>query len=178
MILKAYYAGGRIDVFDTDHLVDCTPQPGNLLVNYTLDLTDVNGESLWLRSYYYEAAQAYKNESGPTGLPIARRRDGWSFLIADEEDLEKLNRLTMDGETVLAQIAGELIDMTALSWAYSIADEYSQMILRAYSFFTLTTLNGEGDTEDSLYSDIGVPQKAFEWIANSVNNQTPEEPRF
>lgn len=58
MIVKAYYAGGRIDVFDTDHLVDAVPQPGNLLANYTLDFSDLAGDSLWLRSYYHEAADA------------------------------------------------------------------------------------------------------------------------
>ena len=88
MIVKAYYTGGRIDVFDTDRMTDGVPQPGNLLTNYTLDLADVNGESLWLRSYYYEAAQAYKGEPGPKGLPVARRRDGWSFLIADADDMQ------------------------------------------------------------------------------------------
>lgn len=108
MILKAHYEGGRIDMFDTDHLVDCVPQPGNLLTNYTLDLADVNGESLWLRPYYYEAAESYKEEPGPAGLPVARIRDGWSFLIADEDDLKKLIRLTLGNETVLIQMAGSL----------------------------------------------------------------------
>lgn len=79
MIIKAYYAGGRIDVFDTDRMTDGIPQPGNLLTNYTLDLSDVGEECLWLRSYYYEAADAYKDEPGPTGLPMARRRDGLEF---------------------------------------------------------------------------------------------------
>ena len=49
---------------------------------------------------------------------MARRRDGWSFLLADVEDVQRLNRLTLDGETVLAQMAGELVDVSALSWAY------------------------------------------------------------
>ena len=119
MIVKAYYSGGRIDVFDTDRMTDGIPQPKNLLTNYTLDLADVNGESLWLCSYYYEAADAYKEEPGPKGLPVARRRDGWSFLIADAEDMQRLNRVTVDGETVLVQIAGEFVDATAFSLMYS-----------------------------------------------------------
>ena len=127
MIVKVYYAGGRIDVFDTDHLVDGIPQPGNLLTNYAIDLADVNGESVWLRSYYYEAAPAYKEEPGPKGLPVARRRDGWSFLIADADDVSRLNRLTVDGETVLVKIAGDLVDATALSLAYDVAEEYGPM---------------------------------------------------
>ena len=108
MILKAYYSGGRIDVFDTDHHVDAVPQRGNLLANYTLDLSDVAGDGIWLRSYYHEAAEAYREEPGPTGLPVARRRDGWSFLVADADDLERINRLTVDGETVLIRVGGRL----------------------------------------------------------------------
>ncbi len=132
MIVKAYYSGGRIDVFDTDRMTDGVPQPGNLLTNYTLDLSDVNGESLWLCSYYYEAAQAYKDEKGPKDLPVARRRDGWSFLLADAEDTQKLNRVVVDGETVLVQVAGELIDATALNWAYTLATDYPIMSSCAY----------------------------------------------
>lgn len=132
MIVKAYYAGGRIDVFDTDRMTDGVPQPGNLLTNYTLDLADVNGESLWLCSYYYEAAQAYRGEPGPKGLPVARRRDGWSFLIADADDMRRLNRVTMDGETVLVQIEGELVDAAALAWACDVAEEYEPKIEQVY----------------------------------------------
>lgn len=128
MIAKAYYSGGRIDVFDTDRMTDGVPQCGNLLTNYTLDLADVNGESLWLCSYYYEAAEAYKEELGPKGLPVARRRDGWSFLIADADDLQSLNRVTLDGETVLIQIAGELVDAVSLAWASEVADVFMPQI--------------------------------------------------
>ena len=145
MILKAYYSDGRIDVFDTDHIIDCVPQPGNLLTNYTLDLADVNGESLWLSSYYYESAQAYKDDPGPKGLPVARRRDGWSFLIADEADLQKLNRLTVDGETVLIQIEGELVDAAALSWVYDVAEEYVPRAAAAFGYLMQASFGKDGD---------------------------------
>lgn len=156
MILKAYYAGGRIDVFDTDHLVDGVPQPGNLLTNYTLDLADVGGESLWLRSYYYETAQAYKDESGPTGLPVARRRDGWSFLVADADDIAMLNRLTVDGETVLVLIAGELVDATALSWAYDVAEEYAPMAVAAHRFLANAMEYADDDSERKICNALGM----------------------
>ena len=50
MIIKVYYAGGRIDVFDTNRMTDGVPQSSNLLTNYTLDLADVNGECLRRRT--------------------------------------------------------------------------------------------------------------------------------
>lgn len=40
-------------------MTDGMLQTGNLLTNYALDLADVNGESLWLCSYYYEATEAF-----------------------------------------------------------------------------------------------------------------------
>lgn len=37
--------------------------------------------------------------------------------------MQGLNRVTMDGETVLIQVEGELVDAAALSWAYDVAED-------------------------------------------------------
>ena len=165
MILKAYYSGGRIDVFDTDQLIDCVPQSNNLLTNYTLDLADVNGESLWLRSYYYEAAQAYKDEMAPKDLSVARRRDGWRFLIADVEDLQRLNRLTVDGETVLVKMAEELVDIAALRWAYDIAEEYAFMAVAAHKWLASQDYCGTGISETDICASFGLSPQLYARIA-------------
>lgn len=170
MIVKAYYSGGRIDVFDTDRMTDGVPQPGNLLTNYTLDLSDVNGESLWLCSYYYEAAQAYKDEKEPKDLPVARRRDGWSFLLADAEDMQELNRVTLDGETVLVQITGELVDASALSWASEVADTLAPQI--AQYQFLLESVGKE------KFEDIGIPSSVLQQVIAAQRNPNKSEPRF
>lgn len=178
MVLKAYYSGGRIDVFDTDHHVDAVPQRGSLLANYTLDLSDVARDGLWLRSYYHEAADAYRGEPGPTGLPVARRRDGWSFLIADADDLDRLNRLTVDGETILARVAGELVDITALAWAYDASEEYPSLILSALRSPDLVSPEGG----KNMSEEIGVPRSVIETasreFASTDSNQTSCECRF
>lgn len=170
MIVKAYYSGGRIDVFNTDRMTDGVPQPGNLLTNYTLDLSDVNGESLWLCSYYYEAAQAYEDEAEPKGLPVARRRDGWSFLLADAEDMQRLNRVTVDGETVLAQMADELVDVSALSWASEVADALTPQIVQ---FQHLLDATGADRVEE-----LGIPVAALRGIASSGGWEEGCSPRF
>lgn len=170
MIVKVYYSGGRIDVFDTDRMTDGIPQPGNLLTNYALDLSDVNGESLWLRSYYYEAAQAYKDEKGPKGLPVARRRDGWSFLLADADDMQDLNRVTLDGETVLVQMAGELVDTSALSWATEVADVLAPQIAQ---FHRLMESTGAERVED-----LGIPVNILREAASPSEWEEERAPRF
>ena len=171
MIVKAYYSGGRIDVFDTDRMTDGIPQPKNLLTNYTLDLADVNGESLWLCSYYYEAADAYKEEPGPKGLPVARRRDGWSFLIADAEDMQRLNRVTVDGETVLVQIAGELVDATAFSLMYSVVEEYAPMVSTAFYGLARLKVDGSEENVEGLFDLIGVPKNVFLTLESLQENK-------
>lgn len=174
MIIKAYYSGGRIDVFDTDHLVDGAPQPGNLLTNYTLDLSDVVDDSFWLRSYYHEAADAYKDEPGPTGLPVARRRDGWSFLVADADDLERLNRLTVDGETVLIRTAGELVDAAALSWAWECAEDISPKAASAFRFL----LGCAAGRETDALGEMGVSAECFGAMMEHARRGAPDDPRF
>ncbi len=170
MIVKAYYSGGRIDVFDTDRMTDGIPQPGNLLTNYTLDLSDVNGESLWLCSYYYEAAQAYRDEKGPKGLSVARRRDGWSFLLADAEDMQRLNRVTVDGEIVLVQIAGELVDASTLSWACEVSEVLAPQIAQ---FHRLLESTGAEKVED-----LGIPVTILQSIAEPFGKGKERMPRF
>ncbi len=132
-------------MFDTGRMTDGIPQSGNLLTNYTLDLSDVVEECLWPRSYYYEAADAYKGELGPIGLPVARRRDDQSFLIADEKDLKALNRLTVDGETVLIKITHELVDASSLSWVYDVAEEYVPRAATAFEFLMQASYGKDGD---------------------------------
>ncbi len=170
MIVKAYYSGGRIDVFDTDRMTDGVPQPGNLLTNYALDLSDVNGESLWLCSYYYETSQAYKDEKGPKDLPVARRRDGWSFLLADAEDMQRLNRVTVDGETVLVQVAGELVDASALSWASEVADALVPQIAQ---FHRLLESTGAERVED-----LGVPNAILHRVIGTIERKDKDFLRF
>lgn len=162
-------------MFDTDRMTDGVPQPGNLLTNYALDLADVNGESLWLCSYYYEAADAYKDEPGPKGLPVARRRDGWSFLIADADDLQRLNRITLDGDTVLIQIAGELVDAASLAWAFDCAEMYSPKIAIAYRY--LVDMNGPGESINCTASRLGLSSDCINAILSvqskeSINSET------
>ena len=173
MIIKAYYSGGRIDVFDTDRMTDGMPQPGNLLTNYSLDLADVNGESLWLCSYYYEAANAYKDEPGPKELPVARRRDGWSFLLADAEDMQRLNRVTLDGETILARVAGEFIDVATLAGAFDIVERYVPMTCAAYAAADLVS----GDYS-SINDAIGVPSRVLLKAIGSCAQDSIPKPRF
>lgn len=178
MVLKAYYSGGRIDVFDTDHHVDAVPQKGNPLANYTLDLSDVARDGLWLRSYYHEAADAYRGGAWADGpsrgpkarwveLPHCRRRRPGSPQPSDR-----------GWETILARVAGELVDVTALAWAYDASKEYPSLILSALRSPDLVSPEGG----KNMSEEIGVPRSVIETasreFASTDSNQTSCECRF
>lgn len=165
MIVKTYYEGGHIVVFDTDRKTESLPQSGNLLTNYSIDLDDVNGERLWLSSYYYEANDQYRDTIGPKGLPVARRRDGWSFLIADDEDMKTLTRVTVDGENVLVRVEGSLVDVTALRHAYETARDIIPKAEAAHSFLVSRLANEPGvDIEVEACNRMGFPFETFQAV--------------
>ena len=162
MIVKTYYEGGHIVVFDTDHMTESLPQKGNLLTNHSIDLDDVNGERIWLSTYYYEANEQYRDIVGPKGLPVARRRDGWSFLIVDDEDIKTLNRVTVDDETVLVRIADDIVDVSALHWAFDVADDIVPMAIAAHRHLSALLASEPGiDVELEACNRMGFPLETF-----------------
>ena len=165
MIIKTYYEGGHVVVFDAENMTESLPQPGNLLTNYSIDLDDVNGERLWLSVYYYEASEPYRETVGPKGLPVARRRDGWSFLIADDEDMKTLTRVKVDDDDVLIRVAGELVDATALLHAYDVAEDIAPKAIAAHRFL-LKMLGSEPgvDVEAEACTRMGFPYDTYQVV--------------
>lgn len=176
MIVKTYYDNGHVDVFDTDRKTENLPQSGNLLTNYSLDIDKVKGGRLWMSSYYYEANDQYRDTVGPSGLPVARRRDGWSFLLADEEDMKRLVRVTVDGENVLIRVAGELVFMTELRHAYDVSEDVIPKAEKARGFL-LTLLKGEAgiDIEQESCSRMGFPYDTYQAVRRTQSAPDAQE---
>ena len=165
MIVKAFYKGGRIELFDTDHKTEELPQKGNRLTNYSIDLDDAKGGCIWLSAYYYEANEQYRDTVGPKGLPIARRRNGWSCLIADAEEVKALQRMIVDGELVLVRVADELVDAAALRWAYSVAEDVIPKADKAHGYLW-SALKSESGINGEVESckQMGFSKKAYEAV--------------
>lgn len=162
MIIKAFYLG-RIEAFDTDHFTETLLCRGNLPINYALDASPaLEGGSVWLRAYWHETAEPYREVKDEAGLPIARRRDGWSFLIADARDVAALERLTVDGELVLVRMAGELVDATALMRVYDEADDLGPKAVTAHAYLEASLGDGEtGDPESLICNRMGMTRKCY-----------------
>lgn len=166
MLIKTFYDKGLVVAFDTDHMTESLPQKGNLLTNYELDLAGMESGALWLKTFYYETSEEYRNATGPGGLPVARRRDGWCFLIADSDDLQRLERVTVDGDTVAARVSGELVYLTSIDHHYEVAEEVNPHIATAHSHLVSSTgTQGNAQASKEACRQLGISELAYKEVA-------------
>lgn len=145
MIVKTYYRDGRMNAFDTANLTDASTYRGNVITNWSLDLSGAMSEGgMLLLSMRWYPAPGQDAPAGPEGLPIARRRDGLCVVVADSEDVPQLSMVTVDGELALLRVGGGLVDCNRLAWASRIADGLSAQAVSAHR--TLSMLMGN-DTD-------------------------------
>ena len=145
MIVKTYYQDGRTDAFDTANLTDASMYRGNVITNWSLDLSGAMSEDgMLLLSMRWYPASGQDAPAGPEGLPIARRRDGLCIVVADSEDVPQLSMVTVDGELALLRVGDGLVDCSRLAWASRIADGLPAQAVSAHR--TLSMLMGN-DTD-------------------------------
>lgn len=145
MIVKTYYQDGRTDAFETANLTDASMYCGNVITNWSLDLSGAMSEGgMLLLSMRWYPAPGQDAPAGPEGLPIARRRDGLCIVVADSEDVPQLSMVTVDGELALLCVGDGLVDCNRLAWASRIADGLPAQAVSAHR--TLSMLMGN-DTD-------------------------------
>ena len=145
MIVKTHYQDGRTDAFDTANLTDASMYRGNVITNWSLDLSGAMSEGgMLLLSMRWYPAPGQDAPAGPEGLPIARRRDGLCIVVADSEDVPQLSMVTVDGELALLRVGDGLVDCNRLAWASRIADGLPAQAVSAHR--TLSMLMGN-DTD-------------------------------
>lgn len=174
MVVKTYYDNGHFDVFDTVSLADASEFKGSRLANWSLE---IGGEGpLLLNLYWYPNAS---DEAGPAGLPIAFRQDGWSFVIADENDREHLLKVTVDGEAVLLRAGSGFVDCCRFDHAVELADHFVPRGSRALAF--LEGMRGDwagGDPDEELARVLGMDPKAYSWLTDAAGAYPDEGDRF
>ncbi len=181
MIVKAYYRDGRMDVFDTANLTDASVYRGNIVTNWSLDLSGAMREGgMLLLSMRWYPAPGQDAPAGPEGLPIARRRDGLCVVVADGEDVPQLSMVTVDGELALLRVGDGLVDCNRLAWASRIAGGLPAQAVSAHQ--TLSMLVGDGadgiDTEAEVCRLVGFDPATYALVedltADSAESDTEE----
>lgn len=133
---------------------------------YVLDWAGaLMGKGVWVRMHWHEAADAYRDVVDGAGLPIARRRDGWSFLVADPGDVDVLDRLTFDGEMVLERMAGRLVDAARMMRTYDAAEGLGPRTVAAHAHLEVLMGDGaEGDPDEVICSRMGMDAATWRTI--------------
>jgi hypothetical protein len=173
MILKTYYDTGHTDTFDSDRLTDASMLRGNLLTNWSLDIGDARDGAgyLILSLYWYPVAGTGEMPDGPNGLPIARRREGWSFVVADSDDLPHLTMAKADSEVVLLRAVGELVDCNRLAHISRISESFAKQVVSAHDWLLLASPES---SESEICSALGMSAVAYEEIAGTAGELARE----
>lgn len=90
-------------------------------VNFELLLDQLGETGVWLAAHSYDANPSYRGDAEIGSTPVARRRRGWRFLLAEGAEVDEIETVRIGGDMVLQRICGELVDVlrldeTACAW--------------------------------------------------------------
>ena len=112
MKIHIRYENNRLDIFDTDSFTKAEPFDGSsMLTNFEVRMDTLGNTGLWLMVHHYDASEAYSKEAASSETPVARRKRGWRFLLAESSELDEIESVAIDGQPILMRVAGELADM-------------------------------------------------------------------
>ncbi|MFR8298171.1 MAG: hypothetical protein ACLVC4_00800 [Gordonibacter urolithinfaciens] len=112
MKIQIRYKNNRLDIFDTSSFTKPEPfDDANMLTNFEVRVDELGNTGLWLIAHHYEVSEAIAKTADEGETPVARRKRGWRFLLAESGELPDIESLSIDGQIMLARIAGELADM-------------------------------------------------------------------
>lgn len=112
MKVQIRYESNRLDIFDTSTFTKAEPFEGaNMLTNFEVRVDELGNTGLWLIAHMYETGESFANAAKEGETPTARRKRGWRFLLAEAGELSAIESLSIDGQTVLMKVAGELADL-------------------------------------------------------------------
>lgn len=115
MRVKIRYASNRLDVFDTDTFTKPEPFSGtSMLTNFELRFDSLGDCGLWLEAHHYDISPSYGEQADGHETPVARRKRGWRFLLAEAGEMSEIETVLVDEVCVLQRICDELVDVLKL----------------------------------------------------------------
>lgn len=149
MEIRIRYRNNRVDVFDTDTFTKSEPfGNANMLTDFEILFDQLGKTGIWLAAHSYDANQSYRGDIPDDEIPVARRKKGWRFLLAESEEVADIETVSIGSDIALQRICGELVDMlrldeTASAWI-SNSDDLSEVdkAVALFEMFTRTAPAG------------------------------------
>ena len=181
MKIEMAYRNGRIDVFDTMSFTAPSPLgKENALTNFELRFDELGKTGLWLAAHHYDADPSYAEDCPDGETPVARRRRGWRFLLAEASEVDELESVTMDGEVVLARILGEMVDTAQLKrsvslWLGSSGLSVAETVIRLFDELSAVSQADCGIARDAIPRHCGCSEELVYRLKAACPGQSPNE---
>ena len=181
MKIEMAYRNGRVDVFDTMSFT--TPSPlgkGNALTNFELRFDELGKTGLWLAAHHYDADPSGTEACPDDETPVARRRRGWRFLLAEASELDELEWVAIDGELALARILGEMVDVGQLRrsaelWLGTSNRSVAEAVVQLFDELSTVSQADCGIARDAIPRHCGCSEDLVYRLKAACPGQSPNE---
>lgn len=160
MEIRIRYRSNRVDVFDTDTFTKSEPfGNANMLTDFEILLDQLGKTGIWLAAHSYDVSQSYRGDTPDDEIPVARRKKGWRFLLAESEEFAGIETVSIGSDIALQRICGELVDVfrldeTSSAWI-SNSSELSAVDKAVALFEVLTRTTPAGSASDDIARSCG-----------------------
>lgn len=181
MKIEMAYRNGRVDVFDTMSFTAPSPLgKGNALTNFELRFDELGKTGLWLATHHYDADPSGTEEYPDDETPVARRRRGWRFLLAEASELDELEWVAVDGEVALARVLGEMVDVgqlmrSARLWLGTPNRSVAETIVHLFDELSAVSQTDCGIARDAIPRHCGCSEELVYRLKAACPRESPNE---
>ena len=181
MKIEMAYRNGRVDVFDTMSFTAPSPLgKENALTNFELRFDELGIKGLWLSAHHYDVDPSGAESCPDDETPVARRRRGWRFLLAEASEVDVLESVTVDSEVALARVLGEMVDVGQLRrsaelWLGTSNRSVAETIVQLFDELSAVSQADCGITRDAIPRHCGCSEELVYRLKAARPGQSPNE---
>ena len=181
MKIEMAYRNGRVDVFDTMSFTAPSPLgKENALTNFELRFDELGKTGLWLAAHHYDVDPSGTEDCPDDETPIARRRRGWRFLLAEASELDELEWVAVDGELALARVLGEMVDVgqlmrSARLWLGTSNRSVAETIVHLFDELSTVSQADCGIARDAIPRHCGCSEELVYRLKAACPRESPNE---
>lgn len=181
MKIEMAYRNGRVEVFDTMSFTAPSPLgKGNALTNFELRFDELGNTGLWLAAHHYDADPSGAESCPDDETPVARRRRGWRFLLAEASEIDELESVAVDGEVALVRVLGEMVDVEQLMrsarlWLGTSNRSVAETIMQLFDVLSTVSQADCGIARDAIPRHCGCSEDLVYRLRAACPGQSPNE---
>lgn len=181
MRIEMAYRNGRVDVFDTMSFTAPSPLgKGNALTNFELRFDELGNTGLWLAAHHYDVNPSGAESCPDDETPVARRRRGWRFLLAEASEIDELESVAVDGEVALVRVLGEMVNVEQLMrsarlWLGTSNRSVAETIVQLFDVLSTVSQADCGIARDAIPRHCGCSEDLVYRLRAACPGQSPNE---